>query len=40
MANVNATITEARAQAATFQMPATDMLMAKLYRLIKENQAK
>lgn len=36
LAAVNATIVEARAQAATFQMEPTDMLSAKLYRLIKE----
>lgn len=36
LANVNATLTEAKAQAMSFQMEPTDMLSAKLYRLIKE----
>jgi len=36
LAAVNATIVEARAQAATFQMSPEEMLSAKLYRLIKE----
>jgi DNA polymerase III gamma/tau subunit len=40
LAAINATIIEAKAQAATFQMPATDLLSAKLYRAIKENQSK
>lgn len=35
LAAVNATIVEARAQAATFQMEPTEMLSAKLYLLIK-----
>lgn len=38
MANVNATIVEAKAQASTFQMSVADMLNAKLYRLIKDMQ--
>jgi len=38
LAAVNATIIEAKAQAATFQMPATDLLSAKLYRVIKDMQ--
>lgn len=37
LAAINATIIEAKAQAATFQMPAVDLLSAKLYRVIKEN---
>jgi len=37
LASINATIIEAKAQAATFQMPAVDLLSAKLYRVIKEN---
>jgi DNA polymerase III gamma/tau subunit len=38
LAAVNATIVEARAQAATFQMSPEEMLSAKLYRLIKDLQ--
>lgn len=38
LANINATIVEARMKASTFQMPATELLSAMFYRLIKDLQ--